>query len=179
MPRRLTALNNRSHEDSLPRARELAALYHSGCTLQEIATEIGVSRERVRQIILKVAPTRFLKVGTRVAQGTPVTLSWHHRFKAGLDPIRSLIGRATLRRKVIRALVDLKADLGHAPTLGDLSWALGRVNPSNPSTGAQGAIRTAFGRKGIKTSTTTRRLYQRLGMAPLYQGRHGKCLETA
>jgi len=46
------------------RALELAVLYRGGCTLQEIGDAIGLSRERVRQLIATVEP-RTRPVGWR------------------------------------------------------------------------------------------------------------------
>ena len=108
------------------RALELAALYHGGCTLQEIGDAVGLTRERVRQLIAKVTPGGHES-------------GWHHEDLARLSlQAEAALGIAgerwrakcaarssASRERLVTALRVAAQELQRTPTLGEIAARLG------------------------------------------------------
>ena len=114
------------------RALELAVLYRGGCTLREIGDAVGISRERVRQLITVVDP-EGLRGGT--GGGGAKSLSWRvendigfrRATRIGIDRLRrrQVGARAAWREKITAALVEFSSIHKRAPSYRELAAKLG------------------------------------------------------
>jgi len=158
---------NRSRDAARPRALELAVLYRGGCTLQEIGTAIGLTRERVRQLIRRVDPDAKES-------------GWHRERLENLSPTaQSRLGitreeyaqrRATQKEasktRLVTALAELAADLGRTPTQGELARRLGYRNSATVTV----ICKSLF---GGTYREATRALYALVGLVPRGRGSPG------
>ena len=102
---------------------ELAVLYRGGCTLQEIGDAIGISRERVRQLIRRSGLTAEPTIGWKHESLTAP--SYRLLRESGISSERVARDRhQRLRwreRVAVWVLRDLATELGRTPTLDE--WA--------------------------------------------------------
>ena len=150
-----------------PRALELAVLYRGGCTLQEIGDAIGLTRERVRQLIAKVDPDAKES-------------GWHRERLENLSPrAKSRLGisheELTKRRaaqkeagktRLITALRKLATELGRTPTQGELARRLGYRQSASVAV----KCKRFFGGTYVQA---TRALYALVGLVPRGPGSPG------
>ena len=165
--RHMTKFYTRRPWQARSRALELAALYHGGCTLQEIGDAVGLTRERVRQLIAKVAPGGHES-------------GWHHEDLAELSRrAEAALGIGAERRRAKcaarssasreRLVAGLRAAAQEAertPTLGEIAARLGWCSGEYVSLRAK----TLF---GGTYREATRALYATAGLEPRGRGTPG------
>lgn len=138
------------------RALELAALHHGGATLQEIGDAIGISRERVRQLIARVAPPKD-------------SIGWRHEDMSALSSMaRRALGitreaRLEHAAHVIDGWINdirlLAKRLGRTPTLTDLARLRGYRSPA----AVQSNMRSALGAKRYTVAHASHEVFRMAG----------------
>lgn len=136
-----------SPTESHARDLELAALYQGGATLQEIGDAVSLSRERVRQRIVRLGLTIQRLDGEHV---TRALVRYHARQQLSINqrrivqalglPRRSsvpLVERRRRRAQVEAIVRRLARTLGRAPTYREVGEALFGVPRHDPASGSR------------------------------------------
>lgn len=117
------------------RALELAVLYRGGCTLQEIGDAIGISRERVRQLLAAVGMDKRGESRSRAVPLSQLAASemFRRTFHTGRRERRERATRnmEAWRVRITEALKVLHRELGRTPSYTEVAFRLGLGDGTN------------------------------------------------
>lgn len=149
--------------------QEIAMLYKSGCTMEEIGKELGISRERVRQILASQGVTGKLHKEWRREALTDADsrIFQAMHIKKEKREIVSMMRQGYRERLVSRVVAELAEDLGRPPVYSEVSEALGLGFGFKPQqVGAYlSSYLSAHVRNGERFEVATDRIWKRAGVA--------------
>jgi hypothetical protein len=151
------------------RELEIVMLYTGGCDMQEIAKGIGLSRERVRQILSWHGVTGKSHKGWRTESlSDPDTRLGRRRTGRDAEGRRTetMMRRGWRERVLARVIAELAEDLGRAPINAEIARALGMSLTWTTPSAAGGFLSAWLCRKpGESFAALTDRAYARAGVA--------------